>query len=87
MSRRFVFGMLLIAGAASAIAYAVRGDIALALMERALERNMRGDPIAELPDGLHVGLCGAGAPMPAVDRSGPCVVVMVAHEGLPSGVY
>ncbi|MGH7289329.1 MAG: MBL fold metallo-hydrolase, partial [Myxococcota bacterium] len=44
--------------------WTLRGPIALRVMDRALARNMTADPIAELPDGLHVLLCGAGGPLP-----------------------
>lgn len=80
--RRFVIGLLAVAIIAGGAAYMFRAQIALALMQRTLERNMGTDAIAELPDGLHVGLCGAGAPMPAADRSGPCVVVIAGKRML-----
>lgn len=38
------------------------------------------DPIAALPDGLHVGLCGAGSPFPDSLRSGPCTVVVAGKR-------
>lgn len=78
--RRIFLGLLAVVAIAAGIAYAFRGDIALALMPRVLERNMAANALAELPDGLHVGLCGAGAPMPAADRSGPCVVVIAGKR-------
>jgi ribonuclease Z len=78
--RRFLLGLLAVAVIAGGAGYVFRGDIALALMPRVIERNMARDPLAELPDGLHVGLCGAGAPMPAADRSGPCVVVIAGKR-------
>lgn len=78
--RRFVIALLVIAIIAGGAGYVFRGEIALALMQRTLDRNMGTDAVAELPDGLHVGLCGAGAPMPAADRSGPCVVVVAGKR-------
>ncbi|MFM9862625.1 MAG: MBL fold metallo-hydrolase [Micropepsaceae bacterium] len=78
--RRFFLGLLLLAALAGGAGYVLRGEIALALMQRVLERNMATDVVAELPEGLHVGLCGAGAPMPAADRSGPCVVVIAGKR-------
>jgi ribonuclease Z len=45
-------------------------------MRAAAERLAAADPIAELPDGLHVVLCGAGSPLPDPARSGPCVGVV-----------
>jgi ribonuclease Z len=78
--RRFFLGLVVLAALAGGVAYVFRGDIALALMQRTLDRNMGVDAVAALPDGLHVGLCGAGAPMPAADRSGPCVVVIAGKH-------
>lgn len=50
------------------------------MMERVVERNMSTDLLAELPDGLHVALCGAGSPMPDLKRSGPCVAVIAGRH-------
>ena len=77
---RWIIALVAILGLVAGGAYAFRGDIALALMERVLERNMASDAVAALPDGLHVGLCGAGAPMPAADRGGPCVIVIAGKR-------
>jgi ribonuclease Z len=57
-------------------AYALRGALALALMERTVARNFAADPVRDLPDGLHVGICGAGSPMPDERRAAPCTVVV-----------
>jgi ribonuclease Z len=77
---RVIMGLAAILLAAAGGAYAFRGEIARALMQRVIEQNMAADPIAALPEGLHVGLCGAGAPMPAADRGGPCVVVIAGRR-------
>lgn len=61
---------------ALAALWSARAPIALRLMERGLARNLAADPIAALPDGLHVLLCGAGGPLPDPIRSGPCVAVI-----------
>src|SRR4029434_164695 len=45
-------------------------------MRFAAERAIGSDAIAELPDGLHVLLCGAGSPLADPQRSGPCVAVI-----------
>ena len=58
----------------------MRGQIALVLMKHAYQVAMTGDPIADLPDGLHVGLCGAGSPMPDPTRAGPCVAVVAGRR-------
>lgn len=70
---------LLVVLLAVAALFVLRGPIALRVMERALARNMGADPIAELPDGLHVLLCGAGGPLPDPVRSGPCAAVIAGR--------
>lgn len=67
--------VLLIAGA-----WLMRGAIAEHVMARVFDRAMSGDPIAALPDGLHVGLCGSGSPMPDPTRAGPCTVVVAGRR-------
>ncbi len=75
---------LLIAGlGALALAgglYAERGPIAVHIMARVFDKAMADDPIAALPDGLHVGLCGSGSPMPDPTRAGPCTVVVAGQR-------
>jgi len=58
----------------------MRGVIAEHVMARVFDRAMGGDPLAELPDGLHVGLCGSGSPMPDPTRAGPCTVVVAGQR-------
>jgi ribonuclease Z len=57
-----------------------RGQLALRLIERGAERAISQDVLAELPDGLHVMLCGAGSPLPDPKRSGPCVAVVAGQQ-------
>src|SRR5580693_233232 len=61
-------------------AYAFRGVLAERLMARVFDQAMNGDPIADLPDGLHVGLCGSGSPMPDPTRAGPCAAVVAGRR-------
>lgn len=58
----------------------VRERVAEAGMRRLYEAALATDPLAELPDGLHVGLCGSGAPMPDPTRAGPCVAVVAGRD-------
>jgi len=68
-----VLGILLLLGIAG---YLMRTTITLRLMERVIASNMQTNLVAELPDGLHVALCGAGSPLPDPMRSGPCTAVI-----------
>ena len=42
--------------------------IGLGLVERIAAKSMNVDIIADLPDGLHICLCGSGAPLPIRDE-------------------
>jgi ribonuclease Z len=53
-----------------------RGEIATRVLAHGAASAMQTDRIADLPDGLHVVLCGAGSPLPDRVRSGPCVAVI-----------
>ena len=50
------------------------------LFQRAVEQNAGRDIIASLDDGLHVGLCGTGSPMPNPERAGPCHVIIAGDQ-------
>jgi len=62
------------------IAFFFRTNIALRLMERVVATNLGDDWVSELPDGLHLVLCGAGSPLPDPRRSGPCVAVIAGQQ-------
>jgi ribonuclease Z len=72
-----VVGIAAVAGAA---AWAFRGPLAMAAMSRLYAKALGADPYAGLGDGLHVGLCGAGSPMPDPTRAGPCTVVLAGRR-------
>jgi ribonuclease Z len=62
------------------IAFFFRTTIALRVMERAVATNLTSDWVSDLPDGLHVVLCGAGSPLPDLKRSGSCVAVIAGQR-------
>jgi ribonuclease Z len=66
--------------ALGALAYSQRATIAMRIMERGAEAAMTSDATAELEDGLHLALCGAGGPLPDPKRSGPCVAVYAGNQ-------
>jgi len=73
-------GVAVIVILVGAIVWALRGEIATRLMARVYDRAMASRPLADLPDGLHVGLCGSGSPMPDPTRAGPCTVVVAGRQ-------
>tara|TARA_R110002167_G_scaffold69505_5_gene195765 strand:+ start:669 stop:1742 length:1074 start_codon:yes stop_codon:yes gene_type:complete len=57
-----------------------REIITLKIMERTIEKNLTSNLMTNLPDGLHVYLCGAGSPMFDVKRSGPCTAIIAGNK-------
>ena len=55
-------------------------QIAEAAFHRAVDQNAGVDRSAELPEGLHVYLCGTGSPMPDASRAGPCIGVLAGDR-------
>lgn len=47
--------------------------------EQTLDQNVGVDTSGQLPDGLHVYLCGTGSPMPDPDRAGTCIGVLAGE--------
>jgi ribonuclease Z len=66
--------LLLVALALSA--WLFQRQIGWWLFERGVERTAGRDTLAGLPDGLHVGLCGTGSPLPNRERAAACTVVI-----------
>lgn len=50
------------------------------LFARTVASNVGRDVRDALPDGLHVALCGAGSPLPAPGRAGPCTAVIAGRR-------
>lgn len=61
-------------------AFTQRASIATALLGRMADKRMTEQPVANLPDGLHVGLCGSGSPLPDERRSPPCTLVIAGKH-------
>jgi ribonuclease Z len=61
--------------------WAARSDRATwLLLERGLAEVATRDALGDLPDGIHVLLCGAGGPLWDDGRSGPCVAVQAGKH-------
>lgn len=77
--KKIWIGLGLASALAIGAAYHQRANIALALVETIANERMQ-DPVAALPDGLHVLLCGTGSPFPDPDRSAPCTMVIAGQQ-------
>src|SRR5512139_1440755 len=75
-------GLVVVAALAALVAlgYVRRAEISTRIVERVAERRLAAAPLAGLEDGLHVGLCGAGSPLPDAERSGPCTIVIAGQR-------
>lgn len=57
-----------------------RRQIGLAAWKIGVESRQSTDFIQMLPDGLHLGLCGAASPMADSKRMGPCVFIIAGQK-------
>ncbi len=62
--RRSLLIALLLLGVIAAGAWLARTQISLAIAARVVRVHLGVDLATQLPDGLHVGVCGAGSPFP-----------------------
>jgi ribonuclease Z len=75
----FLSATVLLCMVAAAV-YVFRAPLSVALARRVAASHLASDALAELPDGLHVGLCGAGSPMPDDRRLGACTLVVAGKR-------
>lgn len=76
------FGLILLAFIA--VIFIARQAVLPKIAERGFERMVNArigvNPIADLEDGLHVYICGAGSPLADPKRSGPCIGVLAGKK-------
>lgn len=77
MKKRIVLTIVVVLGFVIALQ---KDTIAQRILEAGMNQQMGRNVLNELPDGLQVGLCGAGGPLPAPKASGPCVVVAAGDQ-------
>ena len=68
--------LLLVLGAA----FLFQRQLGLMLFKRNVERAFQNQLPASMPDGLHAGLCGSGAPLADPTRAGPCIFVIAGKR-------
>lgn len=78
--KRILAGLIVLAALVGAVAFAFRGDIALAVMTRSVAKTMAADVVGDMPDGLNVVICGSGGPMADAGRGGPCTAVIAGKR-------
>lgn len=77
---KWMFGTALLVVAALGALWTFQAPIGQAFFERAVQSRVGADSTAGLPDGLHVGLCGTGSPLPNADRAGACNIVIAGKR-------
>lgn len=79
MLRKFILPIVVLSAVTGGLAYTFRADIALKLVDKIVSERMK-DPMASIPDGLHIALCGTGSPFPDPQRGAPCTVVIAGKD-------
>ncbi len=79
-SSKWGLAILILLSGAGLAAYAFPAEIGMRLFTRAVEARAGRDATAGLPDGLHVGLCGTGSPLPSKERAGACTLIIAGQR-------
>ncbi len=79
MKTRILWVVVVLVLLASSV-YFFRAQLSVAVAKRVAVSHLAADVPSELPEGLHVGLCGAGSPMPDEKRGGPCTLVLAGKR-------
>lgn len=78
--RRIVVGLLLVVAMVLAATFLFQKQIGTVIFQRAAQEAPGRDELTLLGDGLHLGLCGTGSPMPNPLRAGPCNVIVAGRQ-------
>lgn len=78
--RKFALGGVGLAVVSVTAGLVFQAEIGAAIFERAVAARVASSGLGSLDDGLHVGLCGTGSPMPNLDRAGPCSLVIAGDQ-------
>ena len=54
--------------------------LSMQLLAKFAQNNVGRDAMKDLPDGLHVALCGTGSPFPDPTRAGPCTAIIAGQR-------
>ncbi len=82
MLKKILLAAVLAVATGAAGLYLFGEQLILKRMHKIALASLQGQRLAQLEDGLHVMLCGAGAPMPDPKRSGPCTLVIAGQQVL-----
>lgn len=81
MKKRYLaLGLVALVAIGAAGAFVFKRQIGEVMFRQAVAENVGRDRSTELPDGLHVFMCGSGSPLPDPTRAGPCVGVLAGKH-------
>lgn len=78
--KRVLFGGLVLVLLGAGLGFMFQSQLAAAMYERRVDRQMSLDRIGDLPDGLHIAFCGTGSPLPDPSRVPSCAVVIAGDR-------
>jgi ribonuclease Z len=78
--KRIAIGLLVVVASVIAAGFVFQKQVGAAMFQRAAQQLAGRNQLSGLGDGLHVGLCGTGSPMPNPHRAGPCNVVVAGKQ-------
>ena len=78
--KRILLGLLALGLLLAALAWAFQREVGTLLLQRIARQNVGRNIVPDLPDGLHLALCGTGSPFPDPSRAGPCSVVIAGDR-------
>ncbi|QTD54916.1 MBL fold metallo-hydrolase [Parasphingorhabdus cellanae] len=76
-SKRLLLGVAMGIGVLVSATWLLRPAIGAWLFANAVETAVNRDVIGDLPEGMHLALCGTGSPLPDPSRAGPCSAVII----------
>jgi ribonuclease Z len=80
MMKRIVIGLLIVLAIAGLAAILFQKQIGQFVVQRVAQQLANRNQLPNLGDGLHIGLCGTGSPMPNPQRAGPCNIVIAGNQ-------
>jgi ribonuclease Z len=78
--RHWLLGGAVLATVLAAAVFVWRVPLTMAVLPLVAAQRLTIDTSRDLPDGLHVALCGTGSPFPDANRAGPCTLVQAGRR-------
>ena len=78
--KRILVGLVALGLLLAALAWAFQRELGTMLLKRIANTQVGRNIVPDLPDGLHLALCGTGSPFPDPSRAGPCSVVIAGDR-------